>query len=64
MPQEYKCVAGLNFLIYPCEERPGRFMAHCLELDVVAVGDTKPKAILLLKELIADLLRAAMEDGT
>ncbi len=64
MPREYKRVAPLTFLLYPCEEKPGRFVAHCLELDVLAVEDTKPKAILLLKELISDLLEAAMKDGT
>jgi len=57
-------VMSLTFLIYPCEEDPRRFVAHCLEMDVLALGDTKPKAILLLKELIEDLLIAAEEDGT
>jgi len=55
---------GLTFLLYPCEEDTRRFVAHCLELDVVAVEDTKPKAIELLKELIEDLVNAATEDGT
>lgn len=55
---------SLTFLLYPCEENPGRFVAHCLEFDVVAVEDTKPKAILLLKELVADLLDAARAGGT
>lgn len=64
MSHEYKRVAPLTFLLYPCEENPGRYVAHCLELDVVAVEDTKPKAILLLKELISDLLEAAIQDGT
>ncbi|MCX5676018.1 MAG: hypothetical protein NTX87_13505 [Planctomycetota bacterium] len=55
---------SLNFLIYPCRDPPGRFAAHCLELDVLAVGKTKPEAIALLKELIEDLFSAALEDGT
>jgi len=54
----------LTFLVYPCEESAGRFVAHCLEMDVLAVEDSKPKAILLLKELIADLIEAAKADGT
>lgn len=54
----------LSFLLYPCEDDPKRFVAHCLELDVVAVEHTKPKAILLLKELITELFAAALEDGT
>ena len=54
----------LTFLLYPSEEDPKRFVAHCLELDVVAVEDTKSKAILLLKELIEDLFHAATADGT
>lgn len=55
---------SLTFLVYRCEENPGRFVAHCLEFDVVAVEDTIPGALLLLKELVDDLLTAAMEDGT
>ena len=57
-------VVHLTFLLYPCDEDPGRVVAHCLELDVVAVEATKPKAILLLKELIEDLFNAALADGT
>lgn len=54
----------ITFLIYPCEEDSGQYVSHCLEFDVVAVGGTKPKAIELLKELIDDLLAAAIQDGT
>jgi len=54
----------LTFLLYPCEENPDRVVAHCLELDVVAIENTMPKAILLLKELVEDLLTAAEQDGT
>jgi predicted RNase H-like HicB family nuclease len=57
-------VLGLTFLMYPCEEAPEKFVAHCLELDVVAVGDTKPAAIDLLKELIEDLMNEAAKDNT
>jgi len=55
---------SLTFLLYPCEEKPGRFVAHCLEFDVVAVGDGPPEAALLLKELVNDLLDTALADGT
>jgi predicted RNase H-like HicB family nuclease len=55
---------SLNFLIYRCEESPDKFVAHCLETDVVAVGSTKPAAVELLKELLEDLFNAALEDGT
>ena len=55
---------SLTFLIYPCKEKQGRYVAHCLELDVVAVEDTKPKVVELLKELISDLISAAVEDDT
>lgn len=54
----------LTFLLYPSEDDPDRVVAHCLEFDVVAVEDTKVRAILLLKELIEDLLTAAVKDGT
>ena len=57
-------VVHLTFLLYPCDEDPRRVVAHCLELDVVAVEGTKPKAILLLKELIEDLFNASLADGT
>ena len=55
---------SLTVLVYPDEDNRRRYIAHCLELDVVAAGDTKPKAIVLLKELITDLIIAAEEDGT
>jgi hypothetical protein len=54
----------LTFLLYPYEDDPRKFVAHCLQLDVVALGQTKPKAISLLKELITELLVAADEEGT
>lgn len=57
-------VYELTFLLYPCGESLGKYVAHCLELDVVSVAPTKPKAIELLKELIGDLFAAAHEDGT
>jgi len=57
-------VLNLNFLIYPCEENPGRFVAHCLELDIVAVEDTIDEAIILLKNLVEDLLESAAKEGT
>ena len=64
MAKQCEQVLSLTFLLYSCEESPGRVVAHCLELDVVAVEDTKPGAILLLKELIDEMLEAAMADGT
>ncbi len=54
----------LTFLLYPCEDNPKRIVAHCLELDVVAVEDNEAKAILLLKELVQELFEAAIEDDT
>jgi len=54
----------LTFLIYPSEDSPGKYVAHCLELDVVAVGRAEPEAITLLKELITELWKAAAKDGT
>ncbi len=55
---------SLTVLVYPDEDNPRLYIAHCLELDVVAAGETKPKAIVLLKELIGDLIVAAEQDGT
>ena len=55
-------VVGLTFLLYRCQEDPGKFVAHCLELDVVAVEETKPKAIDLLKELIEVQVNSAIAD--
>jgi hypothetical protein len=57
-------VVQLTFLLYKCPEDKSQFVAHCLEMDVVAVEETKPKAIDLLKELIEDLLNTATADGT
>lgn len=53
-----------TFLIYPCESTVGKFVAHCLELDLVAVESNRPRAVELLKELIEDLIEAAIADGT
>lgn len=57
-------VVKLTFLLYPCEEDGRKFVAHCLELDVVAVKETRPQAIDLLKQLIEDLMAAAIEDDS
>jgi len=54
----------LTFLIYPCESTPGKYVAHCLELDLVAVESNRPRAVELLKELVEDLIEAAVADGT
>lgn len=64
MPKHKKGVLCLTFLIYPSEDKPRRFVAHCLELDVVAVESNRPRAILLLKELITELIDAALADDT
>ena len=53
-----------TFLIYPCESNPGKYVAHCLELDVLAVQANRPRAVELLKELIEDLIEAAIADDT
>ena len=53
-----------TFLIYPCESAPGKYVAHCLELDVVAVESNRPRAVELLKELIEDLIETALADDT
>ena len=37
----------LRFLLYRSEDDPRKFVAHCLELDVVAVASTRPKALVL-----------------
>ena len=55
---------AFTFLIYPSDIEAGKFVAHCLELDVLAVENTKPKAVCLLKELIEDLIEAAVKDDT
>jgi len=52
----------LSFLIYPCEEGK-RYVAHCLETDTVAVGDTKAGAVRLLKDLLADLFETLAAEG-
>jgi hypothetical protein len=64
MPRSAKGAVQLTFLVYKCPEDKSQFVAHCLELDVIAVEETKPKAIDLLKELIEDLLNTATADGT
>jgi hypothetical protein len=55
---------SLSFLVYPSEDNPERFVAHCLQLDIVAVESTISEALLLLKELVQDQFEAATADGT
>lgn len=57
-------VLYLTFLIYRDGDCPSGFVSHCLELDIVATGETPPKAIDLLKELIEESVLAALEDDT
>ncbi len=57
-------VLSLTFLIYSDEDSPDDYVAHCLELDIVATGTNPPRAIRLLKELIEDVLLAAIKDDT
>ena len=64
MPRKRIPQFTLTFLLYPSEDEPRKCVAHCLELDVLAVARTRPKAILLLKELITDLFVAAEEDDS
>ena len=54
----------LNFLIYPSEDAPGDYVAHCLEMDVVAVEHSRADAVALLKEFIEDLIHRANETDT
>ncbi len=61
-PQEYGFT--FTFLIYPSDSAPGKYVAHCLELDLVAVESNRPRAIELGKELIEDLIEAAVADDT
>ena len=55
-------VIGLTFLLYRCPEAPQKFVAHCLEFDVIAIEDTKPRAIDLLKELVEVQVNSAIAD--
>ncbi len=64
MSRVHSGVLSLVFLIYLDEDNPGDYVAHCLELDIVATGNTPAKAIELLKELIEDAILAAMKDDT
>jgi len=54
----------LRALIYSSADKPGHFVAHCLELDVVAVGRSALEAVRLLDELVGELIVAALADGT
>jgi hypothetical protein len=61
---EFTRSISLKFLIYHSEDEPEKWVAHCLELDVVAVGSNRPRAILLLKELIDELFSNATQENT
>jgi len=56
-------IISLNFLIYQ-DEDSDRYVAHCLEWDIVAVEDNPTDAVQLLKELVDDAALVAMEDDT
>jgi len=57
-----KFAITLTFLMYPSEANQNRVVAHCLELDIVAVEDSLPKVIILLKELVKEVIDKAEKD--
>ncbi|MFC1586856.1 hypothetical protein ACFL54_00960 [Planctomycetota bacterium] len=50
---------NLTFLFYPDDEGSGKLVGHCLEMDIVALGDSIQECCKLLKELINVQLDAA-----
>lgn len=50
------------WLIYPSEEDPGKWVAHSLNTDQLAVGDSVEEAYELLLQVMEELKRAWRED--
>jgi len=42
----------LNVIIYPAEDLPGQWIAHCLELDIISQGNSPPHALDMIAEAI------------
>lgn len=64
MPEARKQGRSLKLDLRAVGYREGkRWIAHCLELDIVAQGDTSEKALSNLAELCSTQIEAAIEEG-
>jgi predicted RNase H-like HicB family nuclease len=52
-----------HMLVYPAPDVPGDFVAHCLELDMVAQGTSKDHAREVLKDALQTLIQFNLDKG-
>lgn len=53
----------LHAVIYPAEDLPGQWIAHCLELDVVTQGDSAEDAVAMLDDALRTLAYENLSHG-
>lgn len=53
----------LHALIYPADDVPGEWIAHCLDLDIVSQGTNAPHALEMLCEAIKLSVQWAIEEN-
>jgi len=46
----------LHVVLWPADDVPGQWLAHCLELDVVSQGNSLSHALDMLKEAVGQVL--------
>jgi predicted RNase H-like HicB family nuclease len=54
---------NLHVVLWPAEDIPGQWLAHCLELDVVSQGNSLPHALEMVKEAVGDVLVSDLQRG-
>jgi predicted RNase H-like HicB family nuclease len=53
----------LHAVVFPADDVPGSWIAHCLELDMVTVGNSEDHAMTMLDEAIALVAARRAQDG-
>lgn len=59
----HRDVHTLHAVIYPAEQIAQRWVAHCLELDIVTYGRSESDAIAMLADAIATVAEANVQSG-
>ncbi len=57
------CTFVLTFVVKPSEEIPGRWIGHCLELDVVSEGSSYAHALEMVLEATGMIVKDDLQNG-
>jgi len=53
----------LHIVVWPAEDVPGQWLAHCLELDVVSQGNSLAHAVAMIREAVGLVLSDDLSKG-